>query len=926
MKEKDDQIKAIDRTTLLTEQQSRLLGELYSLLKQSDSSEISTTTDGADASGAEVTAGEQEEEADGDQLEYEAFYYHWRRVEEDSLRKAEWEQQKKSWGWIEQLHQLCGDSCEELENELREIANLDAQQQEVARTTSALHESCEGAGIEHQRLKGTADQIMRRLDAFESVAEVSGILERAHAADAASLPDFSAALDRLEASAGFLESHRDFKQAQECLNQLEHLRSRACVSLRSGVTRSLDACASEVDWQLNDQEVEGSESYSVDTQVFYGCFRAAAPNSRPLTALLRWRSETHEAYASTLGELEGYYARLRIKLVAGPVKDHLGGLLQARASSTRRGASGAQEACAYVLQVARLERQCFEAYFEAPRQGCQQEALRSILDAVSLLFFQALQSVLQGCGTELDALQELAECLKAEVPEPSSEARRGVGAQAIDPVAVRIRQLHEQVVAKIVIVAQTHIIEDVQEYRILEWDLNYPSSLFPASAEQAAANLQDYRRGWFPTLDRVLGVLAKTFHVLEASEFQDLSHRAVVACVLSLKRASKLLADRPLPDQEHLLGLMLRSLDSQLFLIKHLLILWEQMASFDRGLGSVGATNRQCNMSLAESVHPAFPAELLRLLAPWELKHASQSDCESIIKGELLRCCGEFVVALSGELLRPLSVLSAQVAQISDTAAAGDVGASMRAPARIKDLPFMAEGNLRGTIDTFLKNVREQVPIMAAHLRLYLTSPGEGNRATEQNAAVILFDPLRSRVLERWAWLKGLLHEQGLPSELVGVHGALPELLSSLFAHSAGSTAAQLADVVNQVPRAHCPPPLQKQVSQSSLSNDVLHAVLEPVLPTVPQAVAQLTLEVGKQSGPLNSPQATPQAAFQEAPQSEPLEALQPAQQESPQATIDRQQIAAVIARGQQGLGVSHSFAPPARFEVPPAASAPSPA
>lgn len=63
----------------------------------------------------------------------------------------------------------------------------------------------------------------------------------------ASHTEFSHVLNQLDSSIAFLESHHDFCQAQAYLHQFEHLRNRACVSMRSVVQRSLEKSMAQVE-------------------------------------------------------------------------------------------------------------------------------------------------------------------------------------------------------------------------------------------------------------------------------------------------------------------------------------------------------------------------------------------------------------------------------------------------------------------------------------------------------------------------------------------------------------------------------------------------------------------------------------------------------------------------------------------------------
>lgn len=80
---------------------------------------------------------------------------------------------------------------------------------------------------------------------------------------------------------------------------------------------------------------------------------------------------------------------------------------------------------------------------------------------------------------------------------------------------------------------------------------------------------------WFPTLKRTLICLSKLYRCLEKKIFEGLAQETLLMCVQSLVKASELIKQKRTWD------------DGELFLIKHLLILREQIAPFNNEFSSV---------------------------------------------------------------------------------------------------------------------------------------------------------------------------------------------------------------------------------------------------------------------------------------------------------------------------------------------------
>jgi len=783
---------------LLTQHQTQLLDELSAAVAATGVSGNASagasagSAAGGDASSAELGASE-----------YEAFYQHWHHIKVRHRQREE-SSKRRRWEWINQMQEICGNTCSELGAMLDYLSQLDEQREDVVRKTTELHQQCEQMVQDQERLSSTGEALAERLDLFDRVADVARILDQSNAAT--SHPDFGTMLDQLDGSIGFLEAHYDFCQAQAYLHQFEHLRNRACISIRSVVQKALEKSMSQVEQQLHDRARDGH----VDTQVFYTRFRAAALNYKPLMGMLHKRVDVHETYAATLEELEQFYAHLRIRLVSGPVTLHLQSMLHKELAANQL-APVTREASKYILDISHFERQCFEAYFEM-RQP--QETLRTLLEAIADIFYKALRPVVLASAS-IDSLREMADCLQMDILEPNQQSSR---TSDLMPVLKVVFWLHKDVQERLIFRIQTYIKDEIRGYVVSSADLDYPGILFaidPGGAgeqqailganadtagEAAIPSVREFQRGWFPTMQRTLGILAKIYRVLEMSTFQGLAQEAVDICITSLKNASSLLAQRSLPQGHEVLGPFVQTIDCQLFLIKHLLILREQVAAFECDLVS---NEKYFNFSnVWDALHLRLPDGLLGILKP-KLQQA-QVDTKKDIETELKGACETLITYLTAHITQPLGALNTQISEFLSSRGGDRM--------KLKDQPFMSQECLRETIAAFLANVRDRVPFAAAHIRVYLAaSASSGMPASaggdSQSTASILFKPVQIRLVDTWGRLEGLLEEWQTSEEELDALGfmrpdALRDLVSSLFDAIMEAPWAQLVETIQQVPRA----------------------------------------------------------------------------------------------------------------------------
>jgi len=504
----------------------------------------------------------------------------------------------------------------------------------------------------------------------------------------------------------------------------------------------------------------------------------------------------------TLEELEAFYATVRVRLISTPVTTQLQSILN-KDFNMQQLAPATRQASSYIFDISHFERQCFEAYFE-PRQP--QEPLRTLLEAVADIFYKTLRPVVLACDS-VDFLREMADCLQMDILEPNQQGRTK---RDLAPVLAAVFRLHKDVQEKLIFRVQMCIRNEIKGYQIGSADLNYPDVFFaldPDTAEEASASQEGgvqepprgFQSGWFPTMQWTLEILAKIYRVLEMPTFQGLAQEAVDLCIASLKQASQMLGQRPLPSTPGGLGPLVQLMDSQLFLIKHLLVLREQVAAFECDLV---ANEKYFNFSnVWEALHLKLPDGLLGILKP--KLHMTQIDSKKDMEAELKAACELLITNLTAHLTQPLAAWNTQIDDFLKRAGSDR--------ASLKDQSFMALDHLQQIIGAFLSGIRERVPFAAAHIRLYLSASGatSGDRspASLQSTAAILFKPVQIRLVETWGRLEGLLEEQQFSAaELEGLGflrpSELEDLVGSLFKKTMEVPWSHLVETVSQIPRA----------------------------------------------------------------------------------------------------------------------------
>lgn len=189
----------------------------------------------------------------------------------------------------------------------------------------------------------------------------------------------------------------------------------------------------------------------------------------------------------------------------------------------------------------------------------------------------------------LETLAELCTILKIEMLEDHVQQNN----EELKAFEAICRQMLEDVQERLVYRTNIYIKDDVYGYVPTHGDIMYPEKLEmmqKIQQEQAAkmagnsdndstaselnliqtqsTSAADIHGMWYPTVRRVLVCLSKLYRCIEKQIFTGLSQEALANCVVSLNMASMKITEHS------------TQTDATLFLIKHLLILREQIAPF----------------------------------------------------------------------------------------------------------------------------------------------------------------------------------------------------------------------------------------------------------------------------------------------------------------------------------------------------------
>ncbi|KAF4651982.1 Golgi transport complex subunit 3, partial [Perkinsus olseni] len=375
----------------------------------------------------------------------------------------------------------------------------------------------------------------------------------------------------------------------------------------------------------------------VSSSLYKGFEAARAAEVRPIIDVLIDVARENDDYVATIYAVHQYYCTVRQAPVSEWVNDMLDSMAATEENDEKEGLEEEESdilpytrhVCRQVLSMARAECRTYTAYFGDDVNGTPggssstsqtglvagaDEPIEEYLgNCYGKPLYAFLRSKIVSCQ-KVETLKNLAELISREVlaPEgfdaydPSKMKQSSVnGADSDDnsllvPVLSVVYRLLKDVQERLIYRAQTYIRDDIRGFEPSQEDLKYPLRLFEDEAPSVHPESEAYGRlmkvsttGWYPTLGKTLFILAEILPVLETTTFQSLAYEAVSACLETIDIAAVDIARSHSGNKEAVEGSGdddadddWVTLNETLFTIRHLLILREQIASFEVDLVS----------------------------------------------------------------------------------------------------------------------------------------------------------------------------------------------------------------------------------------------------------------------------------------------------------------------------------------------------
>lgn len=297
--------------------------------------------------------------------------------------------------------------------------------------------------------------------------------------------------------------------------------------------------------------------------------------------------------------------------------------------------------------------------------------------------------------------------------------------------------------------------------------------------------MADLHGMWYPTVRRTLVCLSRLYRCVDRPIFQGLSQEALAYCIQSVSAAAAQIATRK------------TIIDGELFEIKHLLILREQIAPF-----RVDFTVKETSLDFSKVKTAAFGLlqkrkqmfaigsnnailEFLLDGAPSVREHLH--DSRKDVDRQLKTVCEQFIRDATALLVAPLIAFLERAAQLAKSVPVGS-GSALQ----LRQQQWASPQHVSEVCQSSQRLVKTELTGLQRSLQLYLS-----NRDTE----FILFRPIRNNIIGAFVRLEQLLTTSAYGVDDLVIAGCpsadqISVLLSaSVLTEASGSDSVSLAGV-----------------------------------------------------------------------------------------------------------------------------------
>ncbi|XP_037284868.2 conserved oligomeric Golgi complex subunit 3 isoform X2 [Rhipicephalus microplus] len=713
-------------------------------------------------------------------------------VEERMMEESDWEYTNYV-DVVSSYREKCCGLLSEIDASMAQLRLLQEEYELVSNKTNALHEACEHLLDEQSKLMNAVETIAEKLRYF---TELDTLSQKMASPDISVLSEtFIPMLTRLDECISYLESNPQYKEAGAYLVKFKHMQWQALEMIRSYVTSTLEHTTHQV-LSRKDPLCSTDNSFAL----LYGKFRTHAPRIHSLVGQIEERVERNAEYRELMDACHTCYFGQRETLLGPSVST---AMKELAATHQRDHCALVRSGCAFLVHLCEDEHQLYMQFFSKATSllddflghlcGRLYDVFRPIIihinhletlaELCSILKVEMMEQHVAANPNELRAFCKIAQQMLEDVqerlvyrtlvyirtdilgynPAPgdlaypeklemmesiaeslaqnslSRSSSRGslvsIGSSASGSLPHPQGSAHStekpNEVAVLQVSSSQHVTETSSGGTTMHTTVSTQNSDAVPSTRHKGYSPADLHGMWYPTVRRTLVCLSKLYRCVDKTIFQGLSQEVLAACIESLSAAGKEISKNK------------ANIDGELFQIKHLLILREQIAPFQIDFAiketSLDFTRiKDAALSLYNKKSRLFSLGTNNALLEFVLEGTlsikeNLIDSKKAVDNQLKALCEDFIANSARTLIGPLqdfldkANLILQVKQQEPTRTVS-----------LRNQPFAAPDSVSTVVSSAYRHLKSSLNALARSMSLYLA-----NKDTEQ----ILFKPIKTKVL-----------------------------------------------------------------------------------------------------------------------------------------------------------------------------------
>ncbi|XP_044742124.1 conserved oligomeric Golgi complex subunit 3 [Chrysoperla carnea] len=622
-------------------------------------------------------------------------------------------------------------------------------------------------------------------------------------------------LDQIDDGIQYTSSHPLHKQSELYCNQYKYSLSVVITLIKTYITNVLEQATNEAitsstntntstSTSTEQQQQQLKLSTTTDTELdpaisyYYGKFQAVSYKIQPIIQQIEARCHKNKEYEHLLNEIQQIYVDKRYELM----NDSIGNSIKTLASKNQSDRSLLfRTACSLFMLLCQDEHQLYYVFFSTGATPNNTSASTAKLQQYLASICEHLYDTLRPCIVHIEHIEilcELCSILKYDVLFNIEHNNIDKDREALQAFNTVVQELLRDIQERLVFRSHIYFRCDILQYQPSAGDLAYPEKLqmmmnivsqqneslqseykhrdrdrqqntntsstlrrtessqsVVSSVNQSASvsvsavsshqpkpiTITDLQGMWYPTIRRCLQCLSRLYRCVDVQTFQGLSQEAISFCVISINNAGTLITQRKSP------------LDGDLFQIKHLLILREQIAAFQ-----VDFTARETTLDFTKVKEAAadlmhrknlFKMDsnnaILKFLlegTPQVKEHLLDSKKDADL--QLKKTCQHLIMHVTNLLIDPLQQLNQKIQDYRKVCGQEFNLQKFRAE------KWTEPENLASIVNNVKRIIKTRITPIQNSMTLYIH-----NRETES----ILFRPIKNNIIGAFVQLEQLLSE-----------------------------------------------------------------------------------------------------------------------------------------------------------------------